>query len=128
MPVTVASLVTPTPFGGVDTTKAVERVYFSVTPAGAYAGAPGDVMDFTALGDLIKSGQPPIFVIMQSAKKTGNTGYFYEYVPNTTLANGFFQVLQCAGAGAPAADIGAGAYPAGVTGDSIIGFADFLRL
>ena len=128
MSVKLAALSTPTPFQGVDTTKSVERVYFTVTASGNYAGTPGDTMDFTNLGDLIKSGQPPIFVAMQSANKAGASGYSYEYIPNTTLANGYFQVLQCANAAAPMADIGAGAYPAGVTGDTILGYADFLRL
>ena len=132
MSVKLAALSTPTPFNGVDTTKAVERIYFTVTPSGNYAGAPGDPMDFTQLGDLIKSGQPPLLVVMLSSKAGGNSsGYDYNYNPGTapsTISNGTFQVLQCAGNGNPLADIGAGAYPAGVTGDNIVGYADFLRL
>jgi hypothetical protein len=127
MSASVAALSTPTPFGGVDTTKALERIYVQITALGNYA-ALGDTLDLTVLGDLIKSGYLPIFYYLQSQKAGGVSGYEYCYVPGTTLANGKFQVLQCAGAGNPMLDIGAGAYPAGVLADTIIGFFDFLRL
>jgi hypothetical protein len=119
-----------TPFNGVDNTQKIERVYFTVTPAGNYAGAPGDTLDFTALGDLIKSDYGPIFVSIESQKTSGASGYVYQYNPdaNKTISGGKFQVLQCAAAGNPLADIGAAAYPAGVTGDTIVGYADFLRV
>ena len=130
MSASVATLSTPTPFGGVDTTKSIERIYVQVTPTNAvnYPGAPGDTLDLTVLGDLIKSGQLPVFAELQSIKSTGATGYEYRYIPGTTLANGTFQVLQCAAAGNPMADIGAGAYPAAVLADTIVGYIDFLRL
>lgn len=120
---------TGTPFDGVDNTQKIQRVYFEVTAAGNYAGAPGDTLDFTKLGDLVKSDFGPVFVAMKSQNPAGSSGYDYEYIPdaNRTLAGGKFQVLQGAN-GAPNADIGAGAYPAGVTGDTIIGYADFIRV
>lgn len=120
-------------FGGHDNTQKIERFYFTLTPSGNYAGAPGDLMDFTSVtggADGIKSGAAPILVFIESAKVGGASGYSYSYIPTAapTQANGTFQVLQCGGAASPMADIGAGAYPAGVTGDSIIGFADFPRV
>lgn len=111
-------------FGGVDAGQNLLYIYFSVAAAGLYVGN-GDVLDLTALGDVLKSSRPPLQVTLQ-----GNAGYFYSYkkaaVP--TQANGKFQVSQCAGAGAPAADIGAGAYPAGVLADVITGCAIFPRV
>ena len=139
MSVTLAILKEPvgltnvTAFDGTDSNQKIRRVYFQVTPSNNpanYAGAPGDTMDFTTLGDIIKTEFPPLVVIMYSAKSGGSSGYDYNYVPNAvpTLQNGTFQVLQCGGATAPMADIGAGAYPAGVLGDTVIGYADFLKL
>lgn len=129
MPAVVAPLASTgaVPFNSSDQTLKISRVYFSITPSGVYT-ALGDTMDFSALGDLLKSGQPPIFCVMISSKASGNSGYDYVWVPGTTLLNSKFQVLQCAGAGAPMADIGGGAYPAGVTADTIIGYADFMRV
>ena len=120
---------TGTPFDGTDTTRKMERVYFQVTPAGNYA-ALGDTLDFTGLGDLVKSEYAPVFCQIQSQNPAGNSGYLYSYQPDSTrsLSLGKFQVQQCAGAGSPAADIGAEAYPAAVLADTIIGYADFLRV
>lgn len=120
-------------FGGHDNTQKVERLYFTVVAANApanYPGTPGDVLDFTQIGEGVKSSAAPIFVQIQSARSAGNSGYFYEYIPNAapTQANGKMQVMQCGGAAAPLADIGAGNYPAGVLGDTIVGYADFLRV
>lgn len=129
-PLTQLPGATVSAFDGGDNTQKIRRIYFQVVPAGAYAGTPGDPMDFTTLGDFAHSEFAPLFVAMQSAKPGGVTGYDYSYVPNAapTLINGTFQVIQCAAAGNPLADIGAGNYPAGVTGDTIIGYADFIRL
>lgn len=119
-----------TAFQGDDNTQRIHRVYVKVACAGNYAGAPGDPLDFTVLGDLLKSGYAPIWAEFNSSNPAGDSGYFYEYTPaaNPTLSNGFFQVLRCGGANATLADLGAGAYPAGVTGDTIIGYVDFIRL
>lgn len=127
---TAAVFSSTTPFGGTDFTGKIERVYFQVTPANApsnYPGPAGDTLDLT-LGGIVHSGYAPIFVVIQSIKAGGVSGYGYDYLPGTTPANGTMQVTQCAGAGAPMADIGAGNYPAGVLADSIVGYADFLRL
>lgn len=114
---------------GTDTTKGFERVYFQITPSANYP-ALGDPLDFTTLSDQIISGQPPQFVVIQSAKTAGVSGYFYAYTPGnpSTQAAGKFQVLQAPGAAGPLVDLGAEAYPAGVLADNIIGYADFPRL
>jgi|ERR1700722_1494506 len=124
----VAPLTSLAPFDGTDTTMKMLRIYFTVAPLGNYA-ALGDTLDFTLLGDLLISGYVPVFVYIQSASSGGVSGYEYAYTPAAvpTLANGKFQVLQGAN-GAPNADIGAGAYPAAVLADTIVGYADFLRL
>lgn len=125
-----AQVVSPLPFLGADNGQDIIYVFFTVTPSGNYA-AGGDVIDFTALGDLIKSGYAPINVAIQSQSSApGHSGYVYGYRPGApaTLANGKFQVLQCAGAGNPLLEIGAGAYPAGVLGDTIVGIACFVRV
>src|SRR6185503_2479542 len=115
-------------FLGGDNTQKLRRVYFKVVASNNYAGAPGDPMDFTTLGELPHSQYPPVLVVMQSQNPAGAGGYKYQYIPNAnpTLANGTFQVLK--GQAGPDIDIGAGAYPAGVTGDTIVGYADFIRL
>lgn len=120
----------PTPFRGIDNSQAIIRVYFTVTPAGNYA-ALGDTMDFTSLGDLIKSDYAPLLVVILSAKSGGASGFLYSYNPGTTMANGKFQLLAASGNAAGAApfeDFPAGAYPAAVLADTIVGFADFIRL
>lgn len=127
---TAAVLSSSTPFGGTDMTQKIERVYFQLTPSNAptnYPGPAGDLCDLT-LGGIVHSGYAPIFVVIQSIKAGGVSGYGYDYQPGTTPANGTVQVTQCAGGSAPMADIGAGNYPAGVLADNIIGYADFLRL
>lgn len=121
---------TPSAFGSGDNTQKIHRVYFKVTASGSYAGAPGDPMDFTTLGDMVKSSYAPLFCMIESYKPGGTSGYQYQYVPNASnpsVSNGFFQVLKAPGATGPQVDIGAGAYAAGITGDTIIGFADFVR-
>lgn len=110
---------------------------FQIAPAGNYAGVPGDPMDLTAMtappGETILTGlsQGPVNVTINSQNPAGASGYHYKYIPNVAPPNnsaggGFFQVLQGANA-APDADIGAGAYPAGVLADTIIATATFLR-
>src|SRR4051812_4031476 len=102
-----AQLVSPLPFLGADNGQDIIYVFFTLTPTGIYA-AGGDVIDFTTLGDLIKSGYAPINVAIQSqSAAAGHSGYFYGFRPGNpaTLANGKFQVLQCAGAGNPLLEI-----------------------
>jgi hypothetical protein len=132
MAITMAEYSGPagTSFRGGDNTQKLRRVYLQITCTGNYAGAPGDAMDFTTLGEIPHSSYAPVFALFTSLNPSGNSGYFYSYVPaaTPTLSNGFFQVLRCGGVNTVLADLGAGAYPAGVTGDTIVGYVDFIRL
>lgn len=96
----------------------------------------GDTLDFsTALSNpgspSLPAQLPPRYVEIQSANPAGVSGYTYAYRPGTTPANGLMQVFGTGTAsqdpnneipGAPTA------YPAGVTGDTIIGRAYFAKL
>jgi len=110
----------------------VVQVFVTITASGNYT-AGGDTLDLTALtGALGQVGVPtetlPITATIQSANSSGLSGFLYGYRPGTTQANGKMQVLvQGAAAGDPLADLAAGAYPAGVTGDTIIGCFTFPR-
>lgn len=110
----------------------VVEVFVEIVASGSYA-AGGDTLDLTALaGALGQIGVPaetlPIIANIVSANASGVSGYVYAYRPGTTQANGKMQVLvQGAAAGDPLADLGAGAYPAGVSGDAIIGRFTFPR-
>jgi hypothetical protein len=110
----------------------VVEVYVTITASGNYP-ALGDTLDLTALtGAAGQVGVPaetlPIIAEIVSANSSGVSGYVYAYRPGTTQANGKMQVLvQGAAAGDPLADLGAMAYPAGVTGDTIVGRFVFPR-
>lgn len=91
-------------------------VFCSITPSGSYA-ANGDTLDLSAIAGLGTNAVPDFAEINSEASP--QSGYFYGFKAGTTLANGKFTVSQCAGSAAAAGDIGAGAYPAGVTGDTI---------
>jgi hypothetical protein len=113
----------PGSFDGTDATQSLIRAYFTVTPSGSYTTL-GDTLDLTPLN--VTSGYNPLLVVMRSAKAGGVSGNTYAYTPassSPTQANGKFQAFVAAGTEVPA-----GAYPAGVTGDTIIGYADFIKL
>lgn len=113
-------------FDGRDNTQKLEAVFFTIVASGNYP-ALGDTLDFTGLGDAIKSSQPPLVIVIQSTNPAGSSGYVYAGLPGTTQANGKMQVLVGA-AGGPSTDLGAVAYPAGITGDIITGYALFPRI
>lgn len=117
---------------GIDNTQSLILVSFQVVPSNTPANylALGDILDLTPL---VALNAPltllPFWVDIKSYKAGGDSGFVYRYLPGTTLANGKFQVLTSNGAAPnPLLDLGAGAYPAGVTGDTIIGIAMFVRL
>lgn len=122
-----------TPFQGVNNNQNTLDIYFNIVASGNYP-AGGDAMDLTQLGDLIMSNQyAPLWVEIQSSKAGGASGNVYQYTPAAslpTLRNGLFQVLkgQAAGTIPPNVDIGAQAYPASVSGDTIVGHAVLIRL
>lgn len=107
-------------------------VFVEITASGDYP-ADGDTLDLTDLGGALgQVGVPtetlPIIANIVSENPDGVSGYVYAYRPGTNQANGKMQVLvQGAAAGDPLVDLGATAYPAGVTGDKIIGRFTFPR-
>lgn len=118
MPMVVAS-VTSTEF-----TSSMLHVYGTITASGNYSTA-GDTLDFSKQ-DAIKSTSVPVQVEVYSAKTAGPTNLFvYNYSPGTTIANGKCQVFTGAAAQTALTELSAGAYPAGVTGDSIVFHATF---
>jgi hypothetical protein len=77
------------PFAGVDNGQSIIYVFFTITPtnvnspgnANPYV-AGGDTLDFTTLGDLIKSGYVPLNVTLQSqSQANGFSGYDYYFRP-----------------------------------------------
>lgn len=135
MSIQVKALTSPQEaFGGFDNTQKVERVYFQATLSNtgtAYPGAPGDTLDFTQIGEPIKSGAAPIFVsAIQSVNPAGSSGYIYNYIPNAapTQANGKLQVLTTPNGGGALVDFGAQNYNAAQLADTLVGYADFLRV
>jgi hypothetical protein len=98
--------------------------------------AGGDTLDFSTatfpIGGGLPATLPPRFVEIQSQVTGGpDSGFTYAYVGGTTPANGKMQVF---GTGTASQDPGneipgaPTAYPAGVTGDTIIGRAYFAKL
>jgi hypothetical protein len=120
-----AALYQPGSFDGTDTSQSIIKVFFKITPSGTYT-ANGDALDLSVLS--VPSSSAPIVVLIVGIQTTTNSGYLYTYIPGNpaTQVNGKFQVLK--GAAGPLVDIGAGAYPAAVTGDTIIGIAEFVKL
>lgn len=102
-----------------------------ITASGAYPGVAGDPLDLSPLS--VGSGIQ-LAPIQGTVDLTMPGGYVGNYVDPTAapldpgaLTAGKVQVLQCAGAGAPNADIGAGAYPAALTASTWKFFAWFRK-
>lgn len=102
------------------------EILFSITPSGSYTTG-GDTLDLTALTGAPGLGIPPTAQLPLQVVITGIAGYDYKYVNGSTLANGLVIVRQSAGSAAPMAQIAQTTYPAGVTGDTIVARASFLR-
>jgi hypothetical protein len=81
-----------TPFQGFDNGQSTTSVYFTITPTGSYTTG-GDTLDLTQLKDILKSDYPPLQVYLMSQASGGNSGWWYNYRPGTTLANGKMQVF-----------------------------------
>lgn len=102
-----------------------------ITATGAYPGVAGDPLDLSPLS--VGSGIQ-LAPIQGTVDITMPGGYVANYVDPVAapadpgaLTAGKVQVLQCAGAGAPNADIGAGAYPAALLASTWKFFAWFRR-
>ncbi len=107
---------------------------FSVVASGNYTTG-GDTLNFYSAtyppgGPNLPATKVPREVVIQSAATAGVSGYVYAYRPGTTPANGLMQVF---GTGTstqlPLNEIPGSptAYPAAVTGDTIIGRAYFTK-
>ena len=113
-------------FSGLNAGQKIIRAYVKITPTGTYT-ANGDTLDLTVLS--VPSSYAPIGGVLWSANPAGASGYDYQLLPaasSPTQANCKFQVMKGNGVN-PNVDIGAGAYPAGVTSDTIVGFVEFIK-
>jgi hypothetical protein len=72
----------------------------------------GLAVDFS--GNLVKATRPPIWVDFTSAN-----GYYYAYVPGTSILNGKIKISVTGSASTPMTEIAASAIPAGVSGDVV---------
>lgn len=95
--------------------------------SGSYVSG-GDTLDFTGVADRLASSLAPVAI-----EVFGQSGFLYRGVPGTTLANSkvkvFGQEPTSATAGVIAlTELGASAYPAGVTGDTVAFRATFRKL
>jgi hypothetical protein len=81
----------------------------TIAGSGSYVTG-GDTLNLQSLG--IKSSQVPF-----QAWIGGTSGYAFGWVPGTTQANGKVKISTTA-----ATELAAGAYPAGITGDTNIQF------
>lgn len=113
-----SALQTTTPNGDIDPGVKFYYVFVTITPSGSYTTG-GDTFDLTAITRPV--GSPPIPGGAQATapiptQVTINSvnGYSYSYVKGTTRANGKFKVNTTANT-----ELTAGAYPAGITGDTI---------
>ena len=86
-------------------------IFGTVTASGSYSSG-GDTLDFTSVANQIGAGQAPLQVWVG-----GTTGDTYAFVrtASPTLANGKIKVNTASNT-----ELGAGAYPARITGDTNI--------
>lgn len=118
------------PFDAVDNDQSLLTIWFIATLTNtANYPAGGDVLDLSgnAFNDAVKSLGPPLDVDIKSYNSAGDSGFVYKYRPGTSSANGKIQVLTGAAAQAALTELTAGAYPAGVLADKILGRAVFIR-
>jgi len=99
------------------------RVWFTVTASGTYPTG-GDTLSFAGLG-LQGVSLAPLWCEVQ-----GINGFIYAYVFGSpaSLSNGKMKafVEQAVATNTPLAEHTNVAYVAGITGDTIVGYADFL--
>jgi hypothetical protein len=107
-----------------DYTAKNEIVYGTLTFSGSYATG-GDTLNFDAISKA--SRQSPIFVEIH---ETGvPSGYSYSYVASSDEGTGKVAVLETGAAvSTPQTQIAAAAYPAAITGATVIFKATFPRL
>lgn len=115
-----------------DITQGNIRYFGTIVPTGNYV-AGGDQLDLGAGAAYPPGEAGPMstsapFKVRIFSKAAPNSGYDYEYVPGSTASNGKMQVLTGSAAQSPSTELTAGAYPGGVTGDTIAFEAEFRRI
>lgn len=94
----------PTGLAQIDATQVHFRVFGQITTAGSYV-VNGDTLDLSQL-DTYGGGPstlaPPYSVRIWEQQAAGNSGWQYNFIPGTNLANGLVQLFGSNGA-APAA-------------------------
>ena len=114
-----------------DNTMRLEMVLGTVAVSASPATytTSGIACDLSPLNPI--SGQPPIYVEVFSNPAAGTARanlYQYAYLPGTSISNGLLQVFTGAAAQTGLTELtGAGAIPAGVSGDTIQVIAYFAR-
>jgi hypothetical protein len=86
-------------------------IFGTLTPSGSYTTG-GDTLDFTTVANQIGASQAPVQVWVGGA--TGDT-YAFVRAASPTLANGKIKVNTASNT-----ELGAGAYPGRITGDTNI--------
>lgn len=97
----------------------VLHVVGTIAASGNYV-ASGDALSF--VNTAIKSSRVPVHVEVHGIAL--GTAYSYRFVPGATQAAGLMLVILVS----TGAELAAGAYPAGVTGDTIRFYALFQKL
>lgn len=88
-------------------------VSLTLTASGNYATG-GDTLNIAAL---VKTARIPI---TGYAQIEGQAGFQYCFVPGTDNTSHKIKIFQSGTASAAFNEVGAGAYPAGITGDTIV--------
>ena|SRR5579872_877985 len=107
-------------------------LYVTLTASGSYTTG-GDSLDFTKItfpGGIsfpIQSVPHQGWVQSQPAAGGSASGYLYAYLNGAAITGCKLQVFNSGGSGNPHVELSAGAYPGGVTGDTIVGAFVFMR-
>lgn len=123
---------------GIDDRQKTFSIPFTMTLTGAYVTG-GFTLDLTQLfaaaaggpGMSLPTNALPLRVTFESARPSSSPQtnlYIYNYAPGTTQANGLVQIFTGAAAQTALTELSAGALPAGVTGDTIVGEVVFPKL
>jgi hypothetical protein len=89
-------------------------VSLTITASGSYSTG-GDTLN---IASLVKSAKVPI---KGFAQVEGQAGYQYCFVPGSDNTTHKVKIFQSGTASASFNELAAGAYPAGITGDTIVG-------
>ncbi len=112
-------------FSLVDTWDDGKRIHVSgtVTATGNYSTG-GDTLDLSQF-PVIASAQAPT---QGTASMDGLAGYDYVFAPGTAMNNGKVKLFAQGAAAGAFPELGAGAYPGAITGDTITFYGIFKKL